>query len=78
MTRSHVVEDLQGLADAMEIKKYVDTINDQVKFLKTAVDHTIEWNKNKTRGNITEGKRRSSFFLIYLAISLIDSNGKYR
>lgn len=44
--RAHVLEDLQGLADAMEIKRYVDTVNDQLKHLKTAVDHTIEFNKN--------------------------------
>lgn len=49
-TRSHVVEDLQPLADSVEIKKYVDTVSDQIKYLKTAVEHTIELNKNKVRG----------------------------
>lgn len=49
-SRSQVVEDLQGLADAVEIKKYVDTVSDQIKHLKTAVEHTIELNKNKVRG----------------------------
>lgn len=50
------MEDLQPLADAIEIKKYVDTVNDQIKHLKTAVEHTIELNKNKVRGDVTEGE----------------------
>lgn len=50
MARSNLIEDLQGLADSVEIKKYVETVNDQIKHLKTAVEHTIEMNKNKVRG----------------------------
>lgn len=46
-SRPHVFEDLQALSDAVEIKKYVDTISDQIKYLKTAVEHTIELNKDK-------------------------------
>ncbi|KAI9586632.1 hypothetical protein GQX74_002479 [Glossina fuscipes] len=54
IARPQIVEDLQGLADSVEIKKYVDTVNDQIKYLKTAVEHTIELNKNKVRGNVSE------------------------
>ncbi|KAL7742270.1 hypothetical protein ACLKA6_005532 [Drosophila palustris] len=47
--RPQIVEDLQGLADSVEIKKYVDTVSDQIKHLKTAVEHTIDLNKHKVR-----------------------------
>ena len=41
----------------MEIKKYVDTVSDQIRHLKTAVEHTIELNKNKVRStDVGEGK----------------------
>lgn len=56
LSRSQIVEDLQGLADSVEIKKYVDTVNDQIKYLKTAVEHTIDLNKNKVRGDVSEDK----------------------
>ncbi|XP_001650055.2 protein bicaudal D [Aedes aegypti] len=46
-SKPHVFEDLQALSDAVEIKKYVDTISDQIKYLKSAVEHTIELNKDK-------------------------------
>lgn len=42
LQREHVLEDLQGLADAAEIKRYVDTVNDQLKHLKTVVEHNIK------------------------------------
>ncbi|XP_030383864.1 protein bicaudal D [Scaptodrosophila lebanonensis] len=57
IARPQIVEDLQGLADSVEIKKYVDTVSDQIKYLKTAVEHTIELNKHKVRaegGEVTE------------------------
>lgn len=44
--RAHALEDLQGLADSMEIKKYVDTVNDQLKHLRTSVERTIELSKS--------------------------------
>ncbi|TDG53446.1 hypothetical protein AWZ03_000261 [Drosophila navojoa] len=47
--RPQIIEDLQGLADSVEIKKYVDTVSDQIKHLKTAVEHTIDLNKHKVR-----------------------------
>lgn len=47
--KAHALEDLQALADSVEIKKYVDTVSDQIKHLKTAVEHTIEMNKKGTR-----------------------------
>lgn len=56
--KAHVLEDLQALADSVEIKKYVDTINDQIKYLKTAVEHTIELNKNGTRNTDISGDDR--------------------
>lgn len=46
-SKVRLIEDLQSFNDAIEIKKYVDTVNDQIKYLKTAVEHTIEINKNK-------------------------------
>lgn len=52
MQKAHALEDLQALADSVEIKKYVDVVNDQIKHLKIAVEHTIELNKNGTRGNV--------------------------
>lgn len=54
--RPQTVEDLQGLADSVEIKRYVDTVCDQMNHLKIAVEHTIELNKNKMRGDGKEGK----------------------
>lgn len=56
ISKPQIIEDLQGLADSVEIKKYVDTVSDQIKYLKTAVEHTIELNKNKVRGDISECK----------------------
>lgn len=50
-SKARLIEDLQSFNDAIEIKKYVDTINDQIKYLKTAVEHTIELNKNKVIGS---------------------------
>ncbi|XP_017116917.1 protein bicaudal D [Drosophila elegans] len=49
IAKPQIVEDLQGLADSVEIKKYVDTVSDQIKYLKTAVEHTIDLNKYKVR-----------------------------
>lgn len=48
----NVFEDLQGLGDAIEVKRYVETIKDQIKHLKTAVEHAIELNKDKVPGNL--------------------------
>jgi protein bicaudal D len=61
----NVFEDLQGLGDAIEVKRYVDTIKDQIKYLKTAVEHAIELNKDKIPGNL-DGKKISTFPLIFL------------
>jgi protein bicaudal D len=60
----NVFEDLQGLGDAIEVKKYVDTIKDQIKHLKTAVEHAIELNKDKIPSNIN-GKFNSDLFVTY-------------
>lgn len=56
----NVFEDLQGLGDAIEVKKYVDTIKDQIKYLKTAVEHAIELNKDKIPGNFSPADKESS------------------
>lgn len=53
--RANGLEDLQGLADAMEIKKYVDTVNDQLKHLRTAVERTIELTKTPGGGESSHG-----------------------
>ncbi|KAH8324524.1 hypothetical protein KR074_009475 [Drosophila pseudoananassae] len=47
--KPQLIQDLQGLADSVEIKKHVDTVSDQIKHLKTAVEHTIDLNKHKVR-----------------------------
>lgn len=57
----NVFEDLQGLGDAIEVKRYVETIKDQIKFLKTAVEHAIELNKDKVTGS---GGLNSKFIFI--------------
>lgn len=49
----NVFEDLQGLSDAIEVKKHIETITDQIKYLKTAVEHAIELNKDKIPGNFS-------------------------
>jgi protein bicaudal D len=56
----NVFEDLQGLGDAIEIKRYVDTIKDQIKHLKTAVEHAIELNKDKIPGNLTSASDKET------------------
>lgn len=56
ISKSRLIEDLQSFNDAVEIKKYIDTVNDQIKYLKTAVEHTIELNKNKVHGDASENK----------------------
>lgn len=60
----NVFEDLQGLGDAIEVKRYVDTIKDQIKYLTTAVEHAIELNKDKIPGNLN-GKKRFKFTLSF-------------
>ncbi|CRL03756.1 CLUMA_CG016414, isoform A [Clunio marinus] len=56
----NVFEDLQGLGDAIEVKKYVDTIKDQIKYLKTAVEHAIELNKDRIPGNLNPTDKETS------------------
>lgn len=56
ISKSHLIEDLQAFTDAVEIKKYIDTVTDQIKYLKTAVEHTIELNKNKVVGDVSESE----------------------
>lgn len=68
----NVFEDLQGLGDAIEVKKYVDTIKDQIKYLKTAVEHAIELNKDKIPSNINgELILRLIFFFAKLTLKLL-------
>lgn len=42
MLASKTRDDLQALTDAVDIKKYIDTIADQINCLKTSVEHTIQ------------------------------------
>ncbi|SPP90028.1 blast:Protein bicaudal D [Drosophila guanche] len=46
----------RGLADSVEIKKYVDAVSDQIKHLKTAVEHNIDLNKQKLLEQIVKVK----------------------
>lgn len=61
----NVFEDLQGLGDAIEVKRYVDTIKDQIKYLKTAVEHAIELNKDKIPGNLNGEKVLYVFYRFF-------------
>lgn len=63
-SKARLIEDLQSFNDAIEIKKYVDTVNDQIKYLKTAVEHTIELNKNKviSSGESSDSKYFTTYF----------------
>lgn len=65
----NVFVDLQGLGDAIEVKRYVDTIKDQIKYLNTAVEHAIELNKDKIPGNLN-GKRFVNFSFQFFEIFL--------
>uniref|UniRef100_A0A336LXL5 CSON007343 protein n=1 Tax=Culicoides sonorensis TaxID=179676 RepID=A0A336LXL5_CULSO len=56
VSKPNIFTDLQSLGDAVEIKRYVDTITDQIKYLKTAVEHTIELNKDKVPGTSDENR----------------------
>ncbi|XP_070496446.1 protein bicaudal D [Chironomus tepperi] len=56
----NVFEDLQGLGDAIEVKRYVETIKDQIKYLKTAVEHAIELNKDKIPGNLSASDKETN------------------
>lgn len=56
----NVFEDLQGLGDAIEVKRYVETIKDQIKFLKTAVEHAIELNKDKVSSGLNTYDKETS------------------
>lgn len=70
IARPQIVEDLQGLADSVEIKKYVDTVSDQIKHLKTAVEHTIDLNKHKVRAEGGERKSKQSISASNLQLTI--------
>lgn len=72
MSQPNVFEDLQGLGDAIEIKKHVDTIKDQIKYLKTAVEHAIELNKDKIPGSVNGNlhKFRNICHYIYYFVTI--------
>ncbi|XP_046753335.1 protein bicaudal D isoform X1 [Diprion similis] len=49
------IRDLESLSEAKEIGKHIETVGDQIKHLKNAVEHTIELSKIKgMRVNMTE------------------------
>uniref|UniRef100_A0A2M4AA30 Putative microtubule-associated protein bicaudal-d n=1 Tax=Anopheles triannulatus TaxID=58253 RepID=A0A2M4AA30_9DIPT len=63
ISKPHVFEDLQALSDAVEVRKYVDTVSDQIRYLKTAVEHTIELNKDKvvtTTSGVSSGDAKDA------------------
>lgn len=66
----NVFEDLQGLGDAIEVKRHVETIKDQIKYLKTAVEHAMELNKDKNPGSLN-GNCNIFLFLIYFDLLTI-------
>lgn len=50
------LKDLESLNDAAGMAKHVETVLDQIKYLRAAVENTIELSKMKgIRGNISEG-----------------------
>lgn len=55
------LKDLESLNDAAGMAKHVETILDQIKYLRTAVENTIELSKMKgARGNISEAMNNDS------------------
>uniref|UniRef100_A0A1B0GPT8 Uncharacterized protein n=2 Tax=Phlebotomus papatasi TaxID=29031 RepID=A0A1B0GPT8_PHLPP len=54
-SKAQTIEDLQALSDAIEIRKYVDTVADQIKYLKASVEKTIDMNKHGSRSTSTSG-----------------------
>ncbi|PNF40215.1 hypothetical protein B7P43_G08285 [Cryptotermes secundus] len=49
------LKDLESLNDAAGMAKHIETVLDQIKYLRTAVENTIELSKMKgNRGNISE------------------------
>lgn len=69
VTLPNVFEDLQGLGDAIEVKRYVETIKDQIKYLKTAVEHAIELNKDKNPGSFN-GNLFEFFLVLKIKLNL--------
>lgn len=66
------LKDLESLNDAAGMAKHVETILDQIKYLRAAVENTIELSKMKgVRGNISEGLLLSIFSIFANAHSLI-------
>ena len=60
------IKDLESLSKAKEIAKHIETAIDQIKHLRSAVEHTIELSKVKGMQsnvcNVCEGKL-NNFFL---------------
>lgn len=55
------LKDLESLNDAAGMARHVETILDQIKYLRTAVENTIELSKMKgVRGNISEAINNDS------------------
>lgn len=51
-------DDLQALTDAVDVKKYIDTMADQIACLKTAVEHTLKGKKAAAVGGGGSGGGR--------------------
>ncbi|XP_059615669.1 protein bicaudal D [Phlebotomus argentipes] len=57
--KPQTMEDLQALSDAVEIRKYVDTLADQIKYLKASVEKTIDM-KQGTRRTASAGEDKEN------------------
>uniref|UniRef100_A0A1L8DVM5 Putative microtubule-associated protein bicaudal-d n=1 Tax=Nyssomyia neivai TaxID=330878 RepID=A0A1L8DVM5_9DIPT len=59
-SKTQTIEDLQALSDAIEIRKYVDTVADQIKYLKASVERTIDNNKHSVRASAGGGEDKEN------------------
>uniref|UniRef100_A0A1B0CF44 Uncharacterized protein n=1 Tax=Lutzomyia longipalpis TaxID=7200 RepID=A0A1B0CF44_LUTLO len=59
-SKAQTIEDLQALSDAVEIRKYVDTVADQIKYLKSSVERTIDNNKHSVRSSTAGGEDKEN------------------
>ena len=69
------IRDLESLSKAKEIAKYIETAMDQIKHLRSAVEHTIELSKVKGMQtgmcSVCEGKNITISFLNFTAYNQI-------
>lgn len=61
---------LESLLDAASMAKHVETVLDQIKHLRTAVNHTIERAHNKT-SNASESECKFTLFVVFSKVFLL-------